>query len=436
VYAEFIGDAIPKEEAIAYLTKAAQEAAEDRVGEVTKQLKAVKRQQPDTHRWKLSATHSHADLARLMCGLTDTLKNFCGLTESAEQHLEKWLADTCTDTDLVSAKYVERAGLTDKIDKRIRISIGTAKGPDCFQTQGIVEVPIKMRAYGNNIWHTLVRPMHVCDMDDRCLLNVMALQECGWKIVLERNANGDPGNFLMAPDGVIFALHVDECGMPILPTRGAPIARYSKPDVARCEQARASMRRDAYFTHQPQLSSYDSNAQDVYDSESDDEPPARYYAGFDNSGTDQDDSDSDTDQRGLAYVTKAVRNEAAKLRADSAKQRVHKAARGRIVVHTPFSWHSLLHISRKRSAATALQGNTRFKVGGKVKRSEDLTDADLDELEQAAKGCRICKLTKVTAPAARQGKAMHTIDLSEAFDTVELPTSESASNAGPEARPE
>lgn len=436
VYAEFIGDAIPQEAALAYLTKATQEAAEDRVGEVTRQLKAVKRQQPDTHRWKLSATHSHADLARLMCGLTDTLKNFCGLTESAEQHLEKWLADTCTDTDLVSAKYVERAGLTDKIDKRIRISIGTAKGPDCFQTQGIVEVPIKMRAYGNNIWHTLVRPMHVCDMDDRCLLNVMALQECGWKIVLERNANGDPGNFLMAPDGVIFALHVDECGMPILPTRGAPIARYSKPDVARCEQARASMRRDAYFTHQPQLSSYDSNAQDVYDSESDDEPPARYYAGFDNSGTDQDDSDSDTDQRGLAYVTKAVRNEAAKLRADSAKQRVHKAARGRIVVHTPFSWHSLLHISKKRSAATALQGNTRFKVGGKVKRSEDLTDADLDELEQAAKGCRICKLTKVTAPAARQGKAMHTIDLSEAFDTVELPTSESASNAGPEARPE
>jgi hypothetical protein len=196
------------------------------------------------------------------------------------------------------------------------------------------------------------------------------------------------------------------------------------------------MRREAYFTRQPQLSGYGSNAQDLYDSESDDEPPAHYYAGFDNSGTDQDDSDSDTEQQGLAYVTKAIRTEAAKLKADSAKQRVHKAARGRIVVHTPFSWHSLLHISKRRSAATALQGNTRFKVGGKLKRSEDLTDADLDELEQAAKGCRICKLTKVTAPAARQGKAMHTIDLRDAFDTVELPTAEPASPAGPDERPE
>ena len=96
---------------------------------------------------------------------------------------EKWLADTCTDTDLVSAKYIECVGLTDKIDRRVRISIGTAKGPDCFQTHGLVHVPIGIRAYGNNVWHTLTIPMHVCDMEDRCLINVMGLQESGWRIV-------------------------------------------------------------------------------------------------------------------------------------------------------------------------------------------------------------------------------------------------------------
>jgi hypothetical protein len=341
-----------------------------------------------------------------MCGVNDTLVKFCGLNDSSDSGShERWLCDSCTDTHLVSIDYLKRVGLLDKVDRTKRVSMGTAGTG--FTTQGQVRVPIKMREHGQKTWHTLELVMQAHDMGDKCLVNIMELQSEGWKVVLERNRSGQAGSFMIAPDGVMFALHLDCNGMPILPTRGAPIATYSKPDSVRVNQALHTMAADAYST-----------GSDAEWSDSDDENPDSYMAG--NDDEDAWVTESDDEEAGFAYVAKAVRKEAAKIREESRAQHRHKSARTRVVVHTPKSWHQLMHAGEEKSVTTALQGNARFNLGGKVKWSNELTDSDLEILEQARKDCTACRLTKVAAPAARKGKAaaMLTVDAAHAYMTA------------------
>ena len=76
-------------------------------------------------------------------------------------------------------------------------------------------------------------------------------------------------------------------------------------------------------------------------------------------------------------------------------------ARTRRVVHTPQSWHMLLHTGRKLPLATAKSSDVLFDISGKVKVGHDLTSEDRKEFDKAASSCRICQQTKLTAPAAR-----------------------------------
>ena len=79
-------------------------------------------------------------------------------------------------------------------------------------------------------------------------------------------------------------------------------------------------------------------------------------------------------------------------------------ARTRRVVHTPQSWHALLHAGRKLSWATAKSSDALFDINGKVKVGRDLTSKDREELDKAAAACRTCKQTKLPAPAARSSR--------------------------------
>ena len=86
-----------------------------------------------------------------------------------------------------------------------------------------------------------------------------------------------------------------------------------------------------------------------------------------------------------------------------------KARRSRTkqVVHTPQSWHNLMHAGRVLSEATAKTSNALFEINGKVKRGHELSSSDLAALEGARLSCKVCKETKTTAPAARRAGNAH-----------------------------
>ena len=99
----------------------------------------------------------------------------------------------------------------------------------------------------------------------------MAFEENGWRVVLERNKHSKAGSFMVAPDSVMFALHLDGYGMPILPTRGAPIATYLSLDHSRVRLALAIMQASAE-------SDLDGDVPDLVSSSSYDDkgPPATW----------------------------------------------------------------------------------------------------------------------------------------------------------------
>ena len=67
--------------------------------------------------------------------------------------------------------------------------------------------------------------------------------------------------------------------------------------------------------------------------------------------------------------------------------------RARSVVHSPASWHNLMHAGKVLSEATARQSKARFKVNGKVKLGTELNASDLAALEAARASCLACKQT-------------------------------------------
>ena len=52
-------------------------------------------------------------------------------------------------------------------------------------------------------------------------------------------------------------------------------------------------------------------------------------------------------------------------------------------MHTPQSWHALLHTGRKLVWATAKSSDVLFDIGGKVKVGHDLTSEDRKEFDKA-----------------------------------------------------
>ena len=73
-------------------------------------------------------------------------------------------------------------------------------------------------------------------------------------------------------------------------------------------------------------------------------------------------------------------------------------------IHTPESWHALIHAGKDISEKTirSMQGLV-FKIDGKVIKGENMTKEHFEILDQARLTCRICKQTKMVAPATRKG---------------------------------
>ena len=88
------------------------------------------------------------------------------------------------------------------------------------------------------------------------------------------------------------------------------------------------------------------------------------------------------------------------------------SVRTKSVVHTPASWHNLMHAGRVLSEATAKQSKAKFKINGKVKIGTELNASDLAALEAARSSCLACKQTKMAAPRATRtkGRAHASID--------------------------
>ena len=83
-------------------------------------------------------------------------------------------------------------------------------------------------------------------------------------------------------------------------------------------------------------------------------------------------------------------------------------------VHTPESWHNLLHSGKEISEATAKLGDARFEINGRIKLGSQLNEKDLAVLEHARASCDVCKQSKMYAPHARAKKAAHNINVSGA----------------------
>ena len=132
------------------------------------------------------------------------------------------------------------------------------------------------------------------------------------------------------------------------------------------------------------------------------------HAYYSSESSDEDDIMGGCDSIGEAFTAAAedISNKAAKVVADEEYKQLsgkHQAQRTRPPIHTPESWHALMHSGRLLSEATAVGSNARFNIGGKVKDGKDLNADDLEKLDLARKLCIVCKQTKVTAPAERKG---------------------------------
>ena len=117
--------------------------------------------------------------------------------------------------------------------------------------------------------------------------------------------------------------------------------------------------------------------------------------------------ETDIDDERMMYIANAVREQATRICTEEYNESKPKKARAQTVVHTPQSWHSLLHAGKDHSLATAIQGNARFNIGARLRWGNELNKTERDILEQAGKDCKVCKVTKLSAAAARKGgKAM------------------------------
>ena len=129
-------------------------------------------------------------------------------------------------------------------------------------------------------------------------------------------------------------------------------------------------------------------------SDNDDSDGEEGMPGLEDTSDDESDSGWETDESDDAACMAAI--------ADDIKK--GQRSRTTSVVHTPASWHNLMHASKLLSEATAKQSKARFNINGKTKLGTELNAADLAALEGARADCKACKQTKLTAPSASRSK--------------------------------
>jgi hypothetical protein len=393
---------------------------EARITALAKHLSSIKKKTPHEQRPRLPKTRTTRDLATVMLAVRDTVERFClqarrvvrlkGAGRQNTAPLERVLADTCTDTNIMSRARVEREGYADKIDTRLRIGIGGAHASAVFKTHGTVEMPLEFADVAN-VTHSIVAKWHVADTQDKCLVNTSGIaRDLGWWFLHGACSDGAEASFALTQDGVVVPLDRDARGMPIFRTEGAPYEQASDPlrvigDIGRRllraekKYARATAR--VYATEAFARDDSDDSAGSL----SDDVPDA----------TDTSDTESDADEfettdcsesEGEAFaaitdiVTRAYATEGGKAR----------KPRTLMPVHTPESWHNLLHSGKTISEMTAKTSDARFDINGKIKIGSDLTDKDLAVLEHAHASCDVCKQAKMRAPHARTKKTAHNTD--------------------------
>ena len=75
--------------------------------------------------------------------------------------------------------------------------------------------------------HTLEIRAHVVDIGKKCLVNMAGLAHKG--CIFAHGGDDKALDLVMAPNKAVFALCQGKCGMPILPTKDAPIKASSAP---------------------------------------------------------------------------------------------------------------------------------------------------------------------------------------------------------------
>ena len=88
--------------------------------------------------------------------------------------------------------------------------------------------------------------------------------------------------------------------------------------------------------------------------------------------------------------------------ADDIKKKQHSHTKA--IVHTPASWHNLMHTSKLLSEVTTKQSKAHFIINSKTKLGTELNSADLAALEGAHADCKASKQTKLTALSTSQSK--------------------------------
>ena len=381
-----------KAEAHASIADGVNAAEPDRVKDLAKRLRYIRKGAPAANRWKHTLGTTNTDLARVMVAMRDTIDKWCFLAPKAKDEAWRFLCDSCTDTHLLALSYVKAKGLENKINKSVVRNIGTANAGVAFKAVGTLELELEIRDI-RGTWHTLVLTWHVADIGHKCLVNTTDLRKAGWRFVQQNNPDGTDGTCLIAPDGAVFALGGDDHDMPILPTRSAPVVCGSKPStLRRVAEQLLHMAKYGGKPAPPQPKRRPHRAAVTFGadtSDDTDESPSE-------SETDTDEWETeDEDARCMANV------------AGDIERMKGKRPRAKAVIHTPDSWHNLVHAGQVLSEASAKNSSARFEVNGKVKLGHELSSSDLAELEAARARCNVCKQTKLTAPAARRAGRAH-----------------------------
>ena len=355
-----------------------------------------------------------ADLFTCLCGPGHKgTEKWCFKTDGKVDKLKafKFLCDSCCDTHLLSLAFVRMMNLESKIDRSVRRNIGTANEGVAFKTEGTIDLELEIRDV-EGVWNTLCLTWHVADIGSKCLLNTTAPRKSEWKFVQQNNADGTDGTCLIAPDGKIFALGGDDHEMPILPTRQAPVVAKAKPSTLR--QLAQQLLHIAKYGNKPKppepnnkkhraAVAFETGMDDGEDSETDGEMP-----GLEDTSSEVSDSDDEWQaaDEGDAACMASIADEI------FGGTKTGPSVRTKSVVHTPASWHNLMHAGCVLSEATAKQSKAKFKINGKVKIGTELNASDLAALEAARSSCLACKQTKMAAPHATRtkGRAHASID--------------------------
>lgn len=385
----------------------------------TMNAQRVKLSEPD--RYKLPKTVSWENFGRMTAAMKEIIakkhaeQNGTSHANSKVGIYEKWLVDTCTDVHLVSMSYCRRIGIESKIDKARTITLSVADKKTSFHTFGMVLVPLKIKDV-HDTWHRLDIWCHVIDSHDKCIVNNVELHKThGFVFYYGNNSKGKEGSCMIAKDGVIFALSLDCAGMPILPTHNAPVVTLSKPDTI--EELIANLQTKIGAKKASKSSHYVQCNQNE-GSTSDSDPDSPDHSGDEGMASDQEDitehelycilAERAQQRASMNTTSNDVKDEEEmRLPPGSKKKRKkknHQRKRTIEPVHTPESWHALIHAGRDISEKTIqLMKGLLFKIDGKLIKGENLSKADFETLDQARLTCRICKQTKMVAPAGRKG---------------------------------